>query len=187
MNVFARNRMAVATTLALAMLALQFAVIRVSPSDVPVRIVLPATIALVPVALWPLRARVGVWIMFVGLAANLAAVLANGGLMPIERSTVVAAIGEERAGEYAGGAWIEGSKDVLVESGEGRLLPLGDGIIVRTGSGGFAASPGDLVILAGFLALAAEASLAWHQARRGPESNEERPSRRAQGSATTPP
>jgi hypothetical protein len=180
-----RHRLAVATTLALSMMALQFAVIRTSPSDVPVRIVLPATIALVPVALWPLRHRMGVWIMFVGLGANLAAIVANGGLMPIEHSTVVDAIGEERAGTYEAGAWIEGSKDVLVAPGEGRLLALGDGIIVRTGSGGFAASPGDVVIVAGFLTLVAEASLAWHRSRQ--TASDARPSRRAQGSATTPP
>jgi hypothetical protein len=41
--------------------------------------------------------------VFVGVAANLAAVLAHGGLMPIERSAVVSAVGEQRTERYASG------------------------------------------------------------------------------------
>ncbi|HEY8173526.1 MAG TPA: DUF5317 family protein, partial [Dehalococcoidia bacterium] len=156
------TRLAAATSLASAMMLLQFAVIRWSPAELPVRIVLPATVALVPAALWPLRHRIGVWIMFVGLAANLAPIVANGGLMPIEYQTVVNAVGVDRAGFYEPGAWIKGSKDVLVAPGDGQLTALGDGIIVRIGPArGFAASPGDLVIFAGFLVLVVESSVAW--------------------------
>jgi hypothetical protein len=173
---------------ALALMALQFAVIRTATSDVPVRIVLPLTIALAPLALWPLRRYGGVWVMFVGFGANLAAILANGGLMPIEQSTVIAAIGEQEAANYELGAWIEGSKDVLVGPGDGRLVALGDGIIVRLGSGGIAASPGDFVIWIGVLVLAAEAAIAWNRAarERGPATAPTPARSRAQGSATTP-
>jgi hypothetical protein len=50
-----RNRFACSASLSLALMALQFAAISVSPSGLLVRVVLPATIALAPVALWPLR------------------------------------------------------------------------------------------------------------------------------------
>jgi hypothetical protein len=150
---------------ALGLIAAQFGAIRFAPSDIVVRIVLPATIAGVPAALWSLRRRAGVWIMFVGLAANLAAILANGGLMPIERQTVVQAVSETRAGRYAPGAWIAGSKDVLVAPGGGRLVWLGDQIVVGTVHGGFVASPGDIVVWAGMLVLAGEVSWTWQRRR----------------------
>jgi hypothetical protein len=156
------------SALACSLLVLQAAVMRLSGDDLPVRIVLPLTIALAPVALWPLRRFAGVWVMFVGLAANLAVILANGGLMPIERTTVAEAVGEERASRYEVGAWVEGSKDVLVAPGGGRATALGDRIIVRIGGGGFAASPGDLVIWAGVMILAGEAAVLWESQRRKP-------------------
>jgi len=163
---------AFSASLAFGLLALQFAVIRWSPGELPVRIVLPLTIALVPVALWPHRGRAGVWVMFVGMLANLIVIVANGGLMPITRATVVDAVGAENAVQYQAGDWIPGSKDVLVESGDGHAVALGDSIIVRIGNGGFAASPGDIVIWAGLVVLAAEASIAW---QRRPHTNESAP------------
>jgi len=161
---------------ALALVLCQYGVIHWAPSEIAVRIVLPGTIALVPVALWPYRHRAGVWMMFVGLAANLAAILANGGLMPIERTTVAAAAGEARAARYASGEWMHGSKDVLLAPGSGRLIALGDSIVIRGGGGGLVASPGDLVVWAGLAVLAGEASLAW-----------QRRSRREAGSALAEP
>lgn len=163
---------ALSASLAFGLLALQFAVIRWSPGEVPVRIALPLTIALVPVALWPHRRHVGVWVMFVGMLANFAVIVANGGLMPITRATVVDAVGAENAVQYQAGDWITGSKDVLVESGEGHAVALGDSIIIRVGNGGFAASPGDIVVWTGLVVLAAEASIAW---RRRPRTDESAP------------
>jgi hypothetical protein len=180
------NRTAFGASLALSMMLLQFAVIAASPHELPVRIVLPLTIGLVPVALWPLRKHPGVWVMFVGLAANLAVILSNGGLMPIERSTVVAAIGAERAAEYRTGAWITGSKDVLVADGGGRATALGDSITVHIGSSGFAASPGDVVLWCGVLLLIAEASWRWQRGAGNRARSEEQPPTRAEGSAPTP-
>ena len=181
-----RNRMAMSASLALSLMALQFSVIAASPHELPVRIVLPLTIGLAPVALWPLRKHAGVWVIYVGLAANLAAILSNGGLMPIERSTVVEAIGVERAAEYRTGDWIAGSKDVLVGDGGGRATALGDSILVRVGGSGFAASPGDVVVWFGMLLLVGEASWRWQRSlmRRG--RDETMPSARAEGSAPTP-
>ena len=154
-----RHRLTLGALFALWLMALQFTVIRFAPDELAVRIVLPATIAMVPVALWPHRRLAGVWVMFVGLAANLAVILANGGLMPIERHTVESAIGIEQASEYQTGVWIEGSKDVLVADGGGRANALGDSIIVRAGANGFAASPGDVVVWCGLVLVAAQASL----------------------------
>lgn len=162
----ARNKIALSATLALCLVMVQFGVVRLSPWPAPVRVAVPVTIALAPVALWTYRGRLGVWVIFVGLAANLCVIVANGGLMPMERSTLVSALGAEGADAYTTGAWISGSKDVLVERGEGRLSALGDSVIVRGGGGGFVASPGDIVIWSGLLILAAEASIAWQRASR---------------------
>jgi hypothetical protein len=181
-----RNAIACGASLALALVTLQFAAISVSPWSLPVRVALPATIALVPVALWPLRRYAGVWVMFVGLAANLAVILANGGLMPIERATVIEAVGVERASAYVPGDWIAGSKDVLVPDRGGRGTALGDGIIVRLGPGGFAASPGDIVVWCGLALLVAEGSWGWQQSRSRGRDRVGTLAHTAEGSAPTP-
>ena len=160
------HRLVFSTTFALALVAVQFAALRFAQDAWIVRIALPATIALAPMALWPYRARFGTWVIFVGLAANLSAILANGGLMPIERGTVERAIGGERASRYVTGNWIEGSKDVLVEDGSGRAAALGDSIIVGIGGRGFAASPGDIVIWCGLAILGGEAAVSRQRGRR---------------------
>ena len=167
---------AVSASLALTLMVVQLAFVRMASDDLPVRVVLPLTVALAPLALWAHRQRIGAWVIVVGLCANLAAMLANGGLMPIERATVESAVGVERAAEYETGAWIAGSKDVLVE--DGRLTALGDAVIVRVGDGGFAASPGDVVIVAGVLFLVGEAAygaLASERPRALPEDAEPAP------------
>jgi hypothetical protein len=108
--------------------------------------------------------------------------------MPIEQSTVIDAVGVERAAQYDEGSWIPGSKDVLLGPGEGRLVALGDSIVIRAGGGGMAASPGDFVVWAGLLVLAGEASLAWQRRDRPVRRSEtarEAILPRAEGSATT--
>jgi hypothetical protein len=145
--------------LAFALMAVQFAAIALSPWELLVRLTLPLTIAGVPIALWPHRRHVGLWVMFVGLVANLAVVLANGGLMPIERSTVASAAGEARAAQYPSGGWMHGSKDVLTDAASARGIALGDSIVIRIGGGGLVASPGDIVIWAGLAVLAGEAAI----------------------------
>lgn len=160
------RRIPLTSTFALALVSLQFAAIRFATDGWMVRISLPATIVAAPLVLWPYRHRLGTWVILVGLAANLAVILANGGLMPIERRTVERAIGVEDASRYVANQWIPGSKDVLVEDGRGRAAVLGDSIIVRLGSGGFAASPGDIVIWFGAALLGAEAAVAWRRGKR---------------------
>jgi hypothetical protein len=149
--------------LAIGLVAVQLAAVHFATSSLVVRVVLPATVALVPAALWAHRRHIGVWVMYVGLAANLVAILANGGLMPIQRSTVAEAIGSERAASYRAGGWVTHTKDVLVEDGEGHMLALGDSIVVPVGGNGVVASPGDLVVLAGIVVLAGE--YAWRRQR----------------------
>ena len=168
LNRTAQHRATLSATFALTLVVVQVAALRLVPWEPAVRVILPATIAGVPLALWTYRRWAGTWVVFVGLAANLAVILANGGLMPIQHATVVEAIGQEQAAQYAPGEWIGGSKDVLVT--RGHLTPLGDGIVVHLGSGGFVASPGDVVVWSGLLILAAEASVAW-QRRTRPRRN----------------
>jgi len=189
------NRTAVASAaLALGLVAAQVAVIRLAGSGLAVRIVLPLTVAAVPFALWPHRRHAGVWVMYVGLAANLVAMLTNGGLMPIRRETVVAAVGEERALAYRTGAWMAGSKDVLLASGDGRAVALGDQVIIPLGRGGLVASPGDLVVWSGIAILAGELSWGWQRRRRARQETEQRQrivtrarGERAEGGAATVP
>jgi hypothetical protein len=185
------GRAAWSVGVALGLMLCQYGVIRLASDGLAVRIVVPATIMLVPLALRPFLRRAGIWIMFVGLAANLAVILANGGLMPMDRATLVSAVGETRAADYTTGKWIKGSKDVLVAPGGGRLAALGDGVTIRMGGGGIVASPGDLVVWAGLAVLAAEASLALRRREmiarqstvRQPPADPVR--RQAEGSATT--
>jgi hypothetical protein len=162
--------MALSATLALALVIVQFGVMRLSPWALPVRIILPLTIAAAPIPLWLYRDKIGVWVVFVGLAANLCVIVANGGLMPMERSTLVSAVGQDRADSYETGQWIAGSKDILIQRPSGHLVALGDAIIVRLGGGGFVASPGDIVIWSGLAILAAEASIAWQSTERAKRS-----------------
>jgi hypothetical protein len=161
-----RHKLSLSALAALALVCTQFGVIRLSPWALPVRIAVPATIAAVPFALWPHRRWLGVWVVFVGLAANLAVILANGGLMPIDRDSVATAVGAEQAGAYASGDWLRGSKDVLEAPGDGRLTALGDSIALSLGRRGIVASPGDVVIACGVLILAAEASVGWQRSQR---------------------
>ncbi|HEX5480786.1 MAG TPA: DUF5317 family protein [Dehalococcoidia bacterium] len=172
---------------ALALVILQLLCIRISPWELPVRIVVPMTIAAVPLALWPQRRFLGTWVLFVGVAANLAPVVANGGLMPIERSTIESVLPLDRADRYALDAWIPGSKDVLVTEESGRLVALGDSIAISAGSHGIVASPGDIVLFAGVLMLAGEASVAWQRrSRRDASQEEEEQPEAARGGAITP-
>lgn len=186
MQLHARGPVA-APLAALALVAVQAGVLRFAPSDMFVRVLLPATIAAVPLALWPLRHRFGVWIMFVGIAANLSVIVVNGGLMPIRLDTVRDAVGSERAAKYHVGAWLPGSKDVLVAPGSGHALALRDSIVVGTDHGGMVISPGDIVVWSGLVVLAAETSIAWHARRRRAEAAQSgvpAPKRAAGGAAT---
>ncbi len=160
------SRGAYSACFAIGLATVQLLALRLSPSPIAVRVILPLTIAAAPIALWPHRRHIGTWIMIVGLLANLGVILANGGLMPIEEPTVAAALGIERASSYHPGEWIAGSKDVLVRPGSGRAIALGDSITIGSARRGVVASPGDIVVWEGLLVFAAEASIAWQRRRR---------------------
>ncbi|MEX2245296.1 MAG: DUF5317 family protein [Dehalococcoidia bacterium] len=162
------RKLFISAALALGLVAIQVVTITFAPWELVVRAVLPLTIAGVPLALWPHRRHLGIWVMFVGLGANILAMVANGGLMPIERATIVQAAGEEKAARYDAGSWIAHSKDVLVKPGQGVLVPLGDSLVVPIGSNGFVASPGDAVVAAGLLLLLGEAAYGWLLVTRRP-------------------
>jgi hypothetical protein len=96
--------------------------------------------------------------MAAGLLLNLAAVVANGGLMPIAPETVQAVAGAEELAQYQPGQRLPASKDTLLAKGDTRLQSLSDHIALplpgwlRT-----AASPGDLLIVVGIIVLVAQA------------------------------
>ena len=115
-----------------------------------VRVLLPATMAgLLPLA-WVGRELVGVRVMAAGLLLNLAAIVANGGLMPIAPETVQAVAGAEELAKYEPGRRLPGSKDVLLAKDDTRLQPFSDQIILPLeGRLRHAVSPGDLIVAAG--------------------------------------
>ncbi|MDP2671278.1 MAG: DUF5317 family protein [bacterium] len=141
---------------ALLLLVVQFAAIRLADTDLTVRILVPLTIACAPIVLWIYRDRLGVVVMFVGLATNLSVILANGGLMPVERPVLARAINSDYALNYEAGAWAPQTKNVVVEEGEGNLTALRDQIVIKLIRGGVIASPGDIVVLSGLLLLVTE-------------------------------
>ena len=71
----------------------------------------------------------GIRLILVGLVLNLAAMTANGGLMPVDRDTAAEVAGAS-VGELESGAPIPGTKSVLVERGDGHLTVLSDVIIL---------------------------------------------------------
>lgn len=91
----------------------------------------------------------GMRLILLGLLLNLTAMLANGGLMPVE-SSAVEAVGRHQSEELELGAHIPGSKNVLLEPEDIRLRELSD-ILVLPLPRPFAraVSVGDLIVLAG--------------------------------------
>ena len=70
----------------------------------------------------------GARVLVVGLAMNLACMLANGGLMPIAPETLAMAgrAEEWHIGAGTTGARVQGSKDVILPTDQTRLAPLSD-------------------------------------------------------------
>jgi hypothetical protein len=101
-----------------------------------------ATYALVALFLWCNRRLPGLWLVAVGAAANLAAIVANGGVMPASADALAAAgMPATLAGEYANSAVVQAP----------RLAFLGDVFAIPENwpfTNVF--SVGDLLIAAGF-------------------------------------
>jgi hypothetical protein len=96
-----------------------------------------------------------------GLVMNLAAMLANGGLMPVTPENAVAAGFADEVSRLQLGDAVPKSKDVLKESSETRLALLTD-VIVLPGwfPGRAVASPGDVVVAVAVFFAAASAAAA---------------------------
>ncbi len=71
----------------------------------------------------------GIRLILVGLLLNLTAMLANGGLMPVE-APAVEAVGRHQVGELQIGAHIPGSKNVLLAEEDIRLRNLSDILVL---------------------------------------------------------
>ncbi len=140
-----------------ALLGVQSALIAWGPPAPILRVALPATIlAAVPLLAQFLRLW-GVRLVMVGLAMNLAVILANGGLMPVTPDTVSLLAGPARQAELVLGEPIAGSKDVMLD--QVRLSPLRDRFILRAGRIHAVYSPGDVVVVAGLLLVLIELSI----------------------------
>lgn len=151
--------------LAASMAAIQMTSVALAPVWL-LRVVFPMTFLGVAPILWWHRWFWSLWVVAAGAALNLAAIVANGGLMPITVSTLEAATGEpaELRGEV--GQRLPYTKDVLVADDGGRLTALGDRIIVTLGSKHPVVSIGDVFIAAGLAGFAVEAGLrAWSSRR----------------------
>ncbi|KKL57730.1 hypothetical protein LCGC14_2232460, partial [marine sediment metagenome] len=91
----------------------------------------------------------GIKLVLVGLLLNLTAMLANGGLMPVE-APAVEAVGRHQVGDLQIGAHIPGSKNVLLNPQDVRLRELSDILVVPIPRPFTrAVSVGDLFVLAG--------------------------------------
>lgn len=110
-----------------------------------------AHVALVLVALLNNRLP-GARVLLVGLAMNLACMLANGGLMPVAPETL-AMTGhavEWRIGAGTAGTWVQGSKDVLLPVDQTNLALLSDRYVINLPAGlSRVFSLGDVLLVAG--------------------------------------
>ncbi len=95
--------------------------------------------------------RLGIAVIGLGLLLNLAAIVSNGGLMPVTPETLERAGLSERIAELEEGAPIPLSKDILLERGDTRLRALTDILVWNNPTGVNAFSIGDLIIGAGLV------------------------------------
>lgn len=144
-----------------AVLAVQAALIYGLASTPSGREWLPFLLPLAHVLLLPFLLRNlsfwGIRLILVGLLLNLAAMLANGGLMPVE-SPAVEAVGKQQLRDLQVGSPIPGSKNVLLNRGDIRLRELSD-ILVLPVPKPFtrAVSIGDLFVFTGVVIAFSEA------------------------------
>ena len=106
----------------------------------------------------------GMRLVLVGLSLNLTAMLLNGGLMPIEPSTVEA-VGRVNLSDIQPGSHLPGTKNRLLTSGDARVALLRDQFPIL-GPGPFRAaiSIGDILVAGGVLAAFGEVMM-----RRSPD------------------
>lgn len=97
---------------------------------------------------------IGVRLILAGLMLNLLAMVANGGLMPVEMCAVDA-VGKHDGQELVVGDHIDGSKNALLPRGDVRLRGLTDVIVLPVPQPFTRAiSVGDIAVVAGIVAVA---------------------------------
>lgn len=110
-------------------------------------------IALLPA--WANRQRWGARIIGLGIAMNLLAMLANGGLMPITPEARLAAGRQAAAPVNEFGRMVPRTKNVLLPADQANLYPLTDHIVLGTPVNKVI-SPGDVLLGAGIVILIGE-------------------------------
>lgn len=98
----------------------------------------------------------GIRLVLAGLLLNLTAMLANGGLMPVE-AAAVEAVGRVELSEIEPGEHIPGSKNKLVAPGDTRVRLLSDRLVIPVPRPYTRAlSIGDLLVFAGVVTAGVE-------------------------------
>ncbi len=130
--------------------------IRFSPSEKLVRILLPIALIYGFISLLPRRKEAGIRIAMIGTAANLLVVLANKGLMPVQRSDIGKVRKKskllERAEKLPVGSWIKGSH-AFVDEDKARLNLLSDRIALNIRGTRGVASIGDMILYLGAIVI----------------------------------
>jgi hypothetical protein len=123
--------------------------------DLERRLLIVSGFSLALVFAWLNRRWRPMQLLAAGLVMNLAAMLANGGLMPVTPENAIAAGFADEVSRLQFGDAVPRSKDVLKERAGTNLAPLTDVIVLPAWFPGRAvASPGDVVVAAA-VALAA--------------------------------
>jgi hypothetical protein len=126
----------------------------------------------------------GLQLIMLGAALNLAVILANGGYMPVSREALVRSDHLDKVFVQGERAYVLGSKDIVLERDETRLLPLSD-VLKVPGAVEVPAtfSIGDVLIMVGASWLAyrvlydgahvrRELDRGWKREEQGPEALE---------------
>ncbi len=137
-------------------LALQLLAIKAPlGDDLPRRILIVASYALLLVFVASNIRRPGLLVIGLGLCLNLLPIVVHGGLMPITPETILRT-GTLPEGVFPGD-WLTGSKDVLLAREDVHLWFLTDRLVWADVSSVFRAfSVGDVVIIAGLVATLAD-------------------------------
>jgi hypothetical protein len=123
--------------------------VRTSASDELVALALVSSQALLLIFAWINRRQPAFWALGLGLACNLAVIVANGGLMPISPETVVQ-LGDAVPSNWSVGGRLGSGKDIVLPISETRLWWLSDHLLLpRWSSVSVAFSPGDVFIALG--------------------------------------
>jgi hypothetical protein len=113
---------------------------------------LVSTQILLVIFIWLNRDQPGVWLLGIGLVLNLAAIIANGGLMPISPETVARLLPEAPPGSWQIGQRLGMDKDIVLQVGQTHLPWLADRFLLPAGFPWQAAfSLGDILIALGAL------------------------------------